>query len=272
MGREGGTADGVRQPRGVGSIDQGGRILRTFVRARSPLMLREVADALGTAPASLHPYLVSLRRLGLVEQTEAGLYQLGPFALQLGLARLRAQDAFREAIARAPLWADRLSAMVTLSTWGPHGVSIFFVQEHAERLHANVRVGGLYEMTTTATGRVFAAFLAPETTRPVIEREFATARGAPTAAGDYARSVALARARGWQDTRDVPIPGVSAVAAPVFDHTGALQLCVTAIGATGVIDLSPEGPVVRGLLAATEALSCDLGHDGAAGQALAPDM
>lgn len=61
---------------------------------------------------------------------------------------------------------------------------------------------------------------------------------------------------------DIPIPGVSAIAAPVFDHSGTMELAITLIGPTPVIDLEPEGPAVACLLAFTEQLSDDLGYEG----------
>ena len=74
--------------RGVQSIDTGGLILKALGNARGPLKLRDLAELTGMAAAQLHPYLVSFRKMGMVEQTEAGHYQLGAFALHLGLTRL----------------------------------------------------------------------------------------------------------------------------------------------------------------------------------------
>src|SRR5690606_11349053 len=58
--------------RGVQSIDTGGIILGVLSRARGPLKLRDLAEEAGMAPAQLHPYLVSFRKMDLVEQNEAG--------------------------------------------------------------------------------------------------------------------------------------------------------------------------------------------------------
>ena len=251
--------------RGVQSIDTGGRILRVLVEANGPTKLRDIAAALDVSPAQLHPYLVSFRNMQMVEQTERGTYQLGPFALHLGLSRLRNQNAYRDTIARIGDLSDSLGLMITVSVWGTHGPTITYVQEYASRIHANVQVGGLYNMTVTATGRVFAAFLATSMTRPVIQSELADNEFQRRALFEvdeatYFRSVEETRKTGYAITRDMPIPGVSAVAAPLFDHTGAMQLCVTAIGPTGLIDLDRNGEAVTGLLAFTSKLSHDLGH------------
>ena len=255
----------ARTPRGVQSIETGGAILTALAKAGGPVKLRDLAETLGMASAQLHPYLVSFRNINMVEQTETGQYQLGPFALHLGLTRLRNQNAYRETIRRVPELADTLQLMVSISVWGMHGPTIVYLQESEARIHSNVVVGGTYMVTMTATGRAFAAFMPSKITEPLARAEL-DGRAPPlyaipgVSAETFRREVAEVRRLGYSITRDAPIPGVSAVAAPVFDHTGTVQLVVTAIGPSNYIDLSPDGPCVTRLMAFTQALSHDLGH------------
>jgi len=251
--------------RGVQSIDTGGIILGVLSRARGPLKLRDLAEEAGMAPAQLHPYLVSFRKMELVEQNEAGQYQLGPFALHLGLTRLRNQNAYRETVRRVAALADELQLMISITVWGLHGPTIVYVQESSARIHANVQVGGIFMMTITATGKTFAAFLPHSISKPMIDLERSDKtllERAPFEFDEkrYWAEVAEVARKGFAITRDMPIPGVSAVAAPVFDHTDKMQLAVTAIGPTGFIDLSETGPAVTGLLAFTRNLSRELGY------------
>ena len=251
--------------RGVQSIETGGVILGVLSRARGPLKLRDLAEETGIAPAQLHPYLVSFRKMEMVEQNEAGQYQLGPFALHLGLTRLRNQNAYRETVRRVAALADELQLMIAITVWGLHGPTIVYVQESSARIHANVQVGNIFMMTTTATGKTFAAFLPAAMTQPMIDFERtdkAMLERAPFPFDEkrYNDEVAEVAAKGFALTRDMPIPGVSAVAAPVFDHTDHMQLAVTAIGPTPIIDLSEDGPDVTGLLAFTRNLSRELGY------------
>src|SRR5579859_5672383 len=74
--------------RGVQSVEVAGRILSVLADSNRPMMLRDIADATAMPPGQAHPYIVSFRKIGLVEQDAAsGLYRLGWFALHLGLAR-----------------------------------------------------------------------------------------------------------------------------------------------------------------------------------------
>jgi len=250
--------------RGIQSLESAGAILRVMAEANGPMKLRDIAEAVHVAPAQLHPYLVSLRAMQMVEQTETGLYGLGSFALQLGLSRLRAQDSYHEAILRISSLAEETGLMVALSVWGLHGVTIVHVRETIARIHANVRAGGGFALTSTATGRLFVAHLPATMTEPLIRRELAERANAEARfafdEAAYRAEVAQIRARGYETTRDAPIPGVSAVTAPVFDYTGALQLAVTVIGPTPRFLLTPDDPIVCTTLDFTRRLSSDLGY------------
>jgi DNA-binding IclR family transcriptional regulator len=265
MNKVRGKPDAPKAQRGIQCLETGGIILSTLAAASAPMMLRDLADAVGIAPSQLHPYLVSLRKTGMVEQTASGRYALGPFALQLGLSRLRGQDAYHEAIERAPALAEDTKLMVVISVWGLHGATIVYTRESPSRVHANVRPGGIFMTTLTATGRLFAAFHPADLTDPVIERELAEIQTSQSASYgideiSFRRKIELVRQQGYETTADIPIPGVSAIAAPVFDHTGTMELAITLIGPTLVIDLSPDGPAVSELLAFTDQLSEDLGY------------
>lgn len=250
--------------RGIQSLETAGAILRAMAEASGPMKLRDLAEAIRIAPAQLHPYLVSLRAIRMVEQTDNGLYGLGPFALEVGLSRLRAQDAYHEAFLRVSALAQETGLMVALSVWGLHGVTIVHVRENISRIHANVRAGGGFALTSTATGRLFVAFLPHAVTEPQIRRELdERASSEHRFAFDenkYRADIARIRRQGFETTLDLPIPGVSALAAPIFDYSGEMKLAVTVIGPTSQIDLATEGPVVRTTLEFTRRLSADLGY------------
>ena len=156
--------------------------------------------------------------------------------------------------------------MVAISVWGLHGATIVYVRENTPRIHANVRAGGIFMTTLTATGRLFAAFHPSDLTEPVIQSELAEIRtsqsaGYGTDEKAFRKQVRAVRKQGFETTLDIPIPGVSAIAAPVFDHAATMELAITLIGPTPTIDLAPNGPDVTRLLAFTRRLSADLGHD-----------
>src|SRR5579859_529840 len=107
---------------GIQSIEVGFRLLDVLTHEPRAMMLRDLAQRAGMSPAKAHRYLVSFLRLGVVAQDPlSGRYELGGFALQLGLARLARVDAVKLArIALAEL-RDRLDLTVGIAVWGNQG-------------------------------------------------------------------------------------------------------------------------------------------------------
>ncbi|SUE62632.1 IclR family transcriptional regulator [Roseomonas gilardii] len=252
--------------RGVQSIEVGGRLLQALVTLPQPAMLRDLATAANLTPAQAHAYLVSYRKLGLVEQDPlSGRYALGPFALQLGLARMHASDLLRMASRAAAEMMEQLGLMATIAVWGTHGPTIIQVQESSMPIHVNLRAGSVYTITGTATGRLFAAFLPTRQVRPLLEEELALGSrsrkvGHATSQAELDRQIAEIRSLGYATTEGIPVPGINAVAAPVFDHTGQMQYAITAIGNAGMLDASPRSPQAEAVLAFAQRLSSELGH------------
>jgi DNA-binding IclR family transcriptional regulator len=67
------------------------------------------------------------------------------------------------------------------------------------------------------------------------------------------------RAAGYALTRGVPVPGVNAASAPVFDHDGHLQYAVTVIGYDTTLDVESGSPQVQRLLGFVQEASKQLG-------------
>ena len=113
----------------------------------------------------------------------------------------------------------------------------------------------------TATGRVFAAFLPPKITEAMAKQELHREhRGATHPPWkEIEATLADVRKRGLARAVGQPIPGLNAFSAPVFDHTRAIVLAITALGPAGTFDAAWNSPIAKALLATTEALSRRLG-------------
>lgn len=250
--------------RGIQSIEVGGRLLSALVDASRPMMLRDLAAAAALTPAQAHAYLASFRTLALVDQDPAtGRYQLGHFAMHLGMARLDSDAVLRRASAAAATLADRHGFMMALVVWGPDAPTVVQVFEGAHAVSANVRQGTLFSVSGTATGRLYAAFHKPEAlVRRRIEAELSgRARrmgvNAPLSPAALEAEIAAVRARGYATIEDAPVPGVSAIAAPVFDPQGGLTAALTLIGPTRAVGLGPDSPTLRLLRDAIAAIAPD---------------
>lgn len=258
--------DPAPRQRGIQSIEVGGALLQALVAAGAPLALRELAQRAGMTSAKAHPYLVSYAQLGLIEQEPlTGHYRLGPFALQLGLVSLQLLSPVRVAVPAITALGDAIGHTVALAVLGTHGPTIVYIHESTRAIHVNMRAGTVMSTVNTATGRVFSAYLPVAIALQHIERELTDERVTAHAAQRLPRArfdalVADVRAHGLARAVGVPIPGINALSAPVFDHTGALVLAVTTLGPSGSFDPAWDGALAERLRACAGDISRRLGH------------
>ncbi|MDQ0611865.1 DNA-binding IclR family transcriptional regulator [Variovorax sp. W1I1] len=265
--------------RGIQSIEVGGQLLRALVHHGRPMALKDLAREADMTPAKAHPYMVSFGRLGLIEQDRAsGHYLLGPLALQLGLISLQQADPVHIATPLLSPLALQIGHTVALAVWGARGATIVRTAESPSPVHVTMRHGTVFSLTNTASGRIFAAYLDADAVRQLLEeerqrqkpRKGAAAEPAAPAGGmpavqplpswsDFERQLKEVREHGISRSDGEVIKGVSAMAAPVFDHTGAIVLAVTAIGPAGVFDTAWDGELSRALKACADAVSQRLG-------------
>lgn len=259
------AGNGIDARRGIQSIEIGGRLLHALVAARQPQKLSLLAAAAGMAPAKAHGYLVSLQKVGLIEQDGSGAYALGPFALQLGLASLQSLDPLRVAEPIVRDLVERIGHAVALAVWGTHGPTVVRLVEAPIALHINLRVGTVMSLTQTATGRVFAAHLPRERVAALVEESQAQALGGDAAAPSrrrFEQQLAQVRADGLAQALSAPLPGINAVSAPVFDAQGGIVLVLTAVGPAGAFDAALDAPIARAVKAAATEVSRRIGFAG----------
>jgi DNA-binding IclR family transcriptional regulator len=198
-------------------------------------MLKALAAAARMPPAKAHRYLVSLSRAGLVEQNSAtGLYDLGPFAVELGLSALGRLSPVATAEPFLEELRQTTGQTVALAVWGSQGPVIVRWLGVESPVAATLRVGSLMPLTRSATGLVFASFLPERVTGNLIKSELAENRRAglkPRSREELSAAASEVSSRGYALTSDF-IPGISGLAAPVFDHNRALVLALITLGYT----------------------------------------
>ncbi len=250
--------------RGIQSIEVGGQLLHALAHQGRAMALKDLAAAAGMAAAKAHPYLVSLGKIGLVEQDKAsGRYGLGPLALQLGLMALQQADAVRIASTMLDDLAQRSGHTVAIAVWGNHGPTIVLLAGSPAAVHVNMRHGTVFSIAGTASGQLFAAFLPESQVRPLYEAE-RRAAGLPGWAQFSKTALAETRIRGLGRSDGAVVAGVSALSAPVFDHRGAIVLAITAIGPSATLDTGWQGALAGLMRDAAAAVSARLGHRAAA--------
>ena len=259
-----GNGAAPRRQRGIQSIEVGLRVLQALTEQRRPLPLKDIGRLADMAPAKAHPYLVSFMQGGLVKQNPlTGHYELGPGALQLGLAALQQLDPLTEASQEAAQLAAASDLSIALAVWGQLGPTVVRLDEPRYPLHVNLRVGTVMSLFNTITGRVFAAYLPEKMVRSMLEDEHRRVVGGTSASFDAPEVQALLseiRATGMGRGVSMPQPGVNTLCAPVFDAAGHIALVMTMIGPQGVFDAEIDSVAGELLRQHARRTSLRLGH------------
>jgi len=251
---------------GVQSMEVGMGILRAMVDGQRSMMLKDIAAAAGMPASKAHRYLVSLIRAGLVEQDPmSSRYDLGPFALNVGLVALDRLDRVRLGLNAIAELRDEINQTTALAVWGDRGPVVVRWERPRRPITVNVITGTVLELLSSATGRVFAAWMPRKTVAPLLAVEMKAPDLPPELKSRAGVDALLAdvRAKGFATTDGFhKVPGVVAVAVPVFNFRNEITMALLAVGVQGMLDNSAEGQEVSHLRRHAEALSLRLGAKG----------
>jgi DNA-binding IclR family transcriptional regulator len=249
---------------GVQSLEVGMGILKAMVFGKRSMMLKDIAAAADMPPSKAHRYLVSLIRSGLVEQDPlTSRYNLGPFALNIGLVAIDRLDRIRLGLAAISELRDEINETTALAVWGDNGPVIVRWERPRRPITVNVVTGTTLGVLSSAAGRVFAAWL-PNATRAIVRREVEQRKNLPpgvTTMDDAEALLAGVRERGIAVITgdEYLVRGVEAAAAPVFNFKNDLTMALVIVGVEGAIDMGPDSATLARLRAAADALSLRLG-------------
>lgn len=252
--------------RGVQSIEVGSRLLDALASRPGAMHLRELAAAAGMPASKAHRYLTSLINAGLAEQDPvSGRYDLGAMSLRIGLAVLSRRNVVRYATQALIEFNQTDDATAALVVWGERGPTVVAWYDSSQPVLCNLGIGSILQLLRSATGRVFLAYLPRSTTRTMVEKELGVIaaylpREPIRTKDDVDQLIRHVRAARVGLTHEELVPGLSAVAAPVFDHQGRIVAAILHVGFSGQIH-SRAHPARQRLLEVADSLSIKLGFD-----------
>jgi DNA-binding IclR family transcriptional regulator len=247
-----------RQRPGIQSVEIASRILAAMVDALQPLPLKDLARGCGMPAAKVHRYLVSLTRTKLVTQDSVdGHYSIGPAAVALGLAGLHSLDAVRIASAGLSDLRDASGETAVLAIWSGTGPVIVRIEESSRPVFMNIRVGSTLPLLRSAVGLVFASYHVEEGMRALIAKERRSrARGGAAIEERIARTRRLGIGMVDGDL----VPGVTALAVPVFDHRARIVASIALLGNPEHLEARADSPAAHLLKKAAATISERLGY------------
>lgn len=262
-GRAGKAAAGRQEVR---SVVVGVTLLEALAQVTGALPLAELARRAGMPAAKAHRYLAGYVSAGLVVQDPAtGRYDLGPFALHLGLAAIRRLDVVAAAEPLMEALRDEIDETVSLAVWTSRGPTLVRWVSGMAAMTININPGTVLPVTSSSNGQLFAAYLPESATRALVDEELARAAAAPPVAGrprDRAELDALlreVRRAGLSSVSGVVLRGISSISVPIVGHAGTLLATLTVVGLESVFDSAVTGAPALALRRAGDELSRRMG-------------
>jgi flavin reductase (DIM6/NTAB) family NADH-FMN oxidoreductase RutF/DNA-binding IclR family transcriptional regulator len=192
-------------------------------------------------------------------------HDLGPVSLRLGSSTPGQLDAIRKVIAAMPELAERVGGhTLGLSVWGNHGPTAIHWEPSSHPVSDQLRPGLVMSITRSATGRAFAAFMPPETTRAFIDEDLRLFRepdeDETTQRRRFDEELVEVKERGIaRATASGPSPihqvAVNAFSVPITDAHSQLLMTLSLTTQANRMSSDWDGPVPRALAQAARELS-----------------
>lgn len=250
---------------GVQSVEVGMYILKTLASQSRGVSLNELSELTGIHPSKVHRYLASLANSGFVEKTAHGQYDLGPYILELGTGYLSRLDPTAVATAVMENLRTQTKEGIILNIWGESGTTVIRWFQSHHLISVGIRPGAPFLTIMSASGHLFLAYLPSEMTDPIVQKELEQIKKEQHPLGPSSieeieaikvetRKYQLARVNG------LSVPGISALAAPIFDFKGDITLTLALFGFSTTFDWSWDGENACLLKKAAQDISRKLGY------------
>jgi IclR family transcriptional regulator, KDG regulon repressor len=204
----------------VSSLVRGMQILSTFTTNRPSLKVSEIAEITGFDQATVFRFVYTLEKMGyLVRHEGTKQYRLSVRMITLALPA-REGIAVREvSIPIMTELAQAINESVRLSVLDEEDIVTIAVAEIPDRLYFRTRIGERMPALSTAMGKVLVAFQQTDTLESLFSKyEFKGYNGHtrvdPSAAIEELIEV---QKNGFAVQESELIPGLSSIAAPIFD-------------------------------------------------------
>jgi IclR family acetate operon transcriptional repressor len=253
---------GAKRNYNINSLQRGLSLLHLFADSQRGLSAGEIAKLSALPVSTVHRFLMNLTSAGYLNCDANSDYHLGIACVSLGQAALAQLDLRRLSLPYLQELNHRTRETVHLTV--RFGLSAVYVEklDSPEPLRIHSRIGAAIPLYCTAVGKVLLAYLPEQEQAGVLDR-IEMHRFTQNTAGspqELQTHLQLVRKNGYACDLEEHEAHIRCVAAPIRDHTGAVNASLSITGPAvrmGMARLRQLGPLARdvGLL-----ISRDLGY------------
>ena len=218
----------------ITSLQRGLRVLQLLGQTDRGLPASQIAKLSGLPVSTVHRFLVNLELGGFLMRDNVGNYHLGVACVFLGQAAREQLDIRTVSLPHLQLLNHRTRETVHLTV--RHGLSAVYIEklDSPQPLRIHSRIGASVPLHCSAVGKVLLAYL-NEVERERLLSELELRRFTENTVGsiqELQTQLARVRKAGYACDLEEHEPQVRCIAAPVWDHSGAVNAGLSVTGPT----------------------------------------
>jgi DNA-binding IclR family transcriptional regulator len=247
---------------GVQAVILALHILERLAEEGRDMGVTELAAALRTTKSRIWRHLQTLLQHGyIVQSRDSERYRVGARLVSLGRAAGDGIDIVTAVYRTMRDLRDSLGHFTVVSQVEAEGVRILSTISGKSAIEIGVKQGSLVGFHSTAQGKVALAFGSDALRAAVINTRLE--RCTPStivAASALRKEIERVRRQGWATAPNEAIIGLNALAAPIFDGSGALAASIAIVDSVQFIADQPNPEQISRTLAAARSASAALGY------------
>jgi IclR family pca regulon transcriptional regulator len=214
----------------VEALAKGLRLLSYFTAERPALRVKDLVALSGIPMPTTFRLVATLEEEGYLERTLDGMVRPGTGVLALGFAAMQGLDLVQMSESTLRELAAATGETVNLGVlYGDQVLFVFRIPRRDTLIAANIRVGSTVPAVFSSIGKTILAYLSDEELGERISADSFRGRWGPQAVRTLEALQAqleTARQSGYLVQRDEAIPGLSSIAAPVWQADGAVSAAI----------------------------------------------
>jgi IclR family acetate operon transcriptional repressor len=216
----------------ITALQRGLRLLHLFSESPRGLTAKQVAQSSRLPVSTVHRFLANLVTAGFLSCDGDGTYHLGIACFAIGQAAVVQLDIRRLSLPYLRELNQQTRETIHLTV--RHGLSAVYVEklDSPEQLRIHSRIGAAVPLYCTAVGKVMLAYMPAEECERILPELNVRRLTANTVGNLQELRTELYRVRknGYACDMEEHEMHIRCVAAPIWDHTGAVQssLSITA--------------------------------------------
>ncbi|PYX17267.1 MAG: hypothetical protein DMG84_04305 [Acidobacteria bacterium] len=246
----------------ITSLQRGLRLLDLIAVAERGLTASQIARLSGLPVSTVHRFLVNLESAGFLNCSGTGSYHLGVACFSIGQAALGQLDIRRLSLPYLQQLNQNTRETIHLTV--RHGLSAVYVEklDSPEPLRIYSRIGAAVPLHCTGVGKVMLAYMPPDKLSAILPQlEFR--RLTENSIGNLQElqtHLQKVRKNGYACDLEENEPHIRCIAAPIWDHTGAVNASVSITGPAvrmSVTRLRQLAPLIQ---AVSKRISKEMGY------------